>query len=179
MEEQRRKEIKMMLDHFGEDVPSNEDLQDFCKGNKIKPITSGEYEDFLVQKEHDRRIQPVLPKVLKLLGKMKMASMFDDDETQEKIKQHNSDLEIKIAEELEALRYNDIEPFMGQLIQWVNNVLQNGKNRAENAAMQSIYLVAQDKFGKYLEMKDLINYAKQYDQSQENSSQERSQEGTS
>lgn len=179
MEEQRRKEIKTILDQFGEEVPSNEDLQDFCNGNKIEPITAGKYEDYLVQKEHDRRVQIVLPKVLKFVGKMKMASMFDDDQTQEKIKQHNTDLEYKIAEELEALRYNDIEPFMGQLIQWVNNVLQNSKNRAENAAMQSIYLAAQDKFGKYLEMKDLINYAKQYDQSQEDSSQEHNQEGAS
>lgn len=179
MEEKRRQEIKIILDHFGEDVPSNEDLEDFCNGNKIKPITAGEYEDFLVQQEHDKRVQEVLPRVLKILGKMKMASMFDDDKTQEKIKQHNNDLEIKMAEELEVLRYNDIEPFMGQLMQWVNNVLQNGKNRAENAAMRSIYLVAQNTFGKNLEMKDLINYSKQYDQSQKDSSQERNQEGTS
>ena len=76
MDEQRRAEIKRIVEHFRGKAISQNVLTEYCNLTKVEPIVVGDYKDYLYQVEHDDKILALVPRILKELQAIQYVPEF-------------------------------------------------------------------------------------------------------
>ena len=154
-------QVRKILDHFkgAKSVPQKL-LTEFCNLEKLNVITEGQYEDYLFQDEHDKRVSAILPRVFNILAQWQYTPEFVHESVKNVIREHNDDLEWKLAKVLEegGIVYKEVDIVTKNMAQAFATICENAGKRMNNMAAVVLSDLARQKFSNELIMKDLAEY---------------------
>lgn len=160
MDNTRRGEIRIIIDHFRGKAVNQKVIEEFCKLNKITPIVASEFEDYLVQVEHDEKVEKIFKELLAELQKLVFVPEFASAKIIEEAGNANEEVEIAIAKlfEKEGLRYNFVSGTSEEIARRLHGIVSGAGTRIFNKATNALLEIAKEKFGGEFNTKHSADY---------------------
>lgn len=166
MNEQRRAEIKNIIEHFRGmqpfgATPTQEAIDKHCQAMRYERITEDNYKDFLAQVEHDEIMSRLLPAILTELQNLVYIHDFDKVEARKQGGEKNEEVRMAIAKLFEdhAVLYRDIETLGRKIGGVLGQVIDSAGISIYNKALQVLFHLARAHFGEELNMLHVRDYA--------------------
>jgi len=155
-------QVRKVLEHF-KFAPrvSNMALRQYCERMKFEDVLGeGDYMDNLFQFQHDQRVIAILPKLFTLVATYQYPQDYISDKAKAEIKEHNGDIEWKIAKLLEdeGIVYKEIDIITENLGDTIKGILTSGGNRLNNMCTTVLADLGRKKFGEALVVSDMAVY---------------------
>jgi len=162
MDDQRREEIRMIVDRFRNLPYSDNLMKAYCNLKKIKPITENELSDYTYQVGHDEKMSILLPGMVNLLMKVRYVPMFAATEERKGIEKANGKIHTEICELIEeqAIPFLMLDKVGGNIARILDDFIVQAGNAIYNKAMYQVILpVMREKFGADFNSKHSKQYA--------------------
>lgn len=161
MTEQRRAEIRKIVDNFRGKPLNQKTLTAYCERMHMEVLTMGDYTDFAVQVEHDNMVGKLFPQILAEVQKIQYIPEFASEKVRKELHDQNEEVEINITKLLEkhAVSYRLVSTLTDELAGIVGRTIESGGKRGFNKAMEVLMHLARTKFKGEMNMKHVADYA--------------------
>ena len=163
MNEQRRAEIRAIVDHFrGKPVNQNV-LKEFCNLKKYEPIVLSDLDDYTAQVEHDEVVGKLFPKILEQLQYLRYKPEFANERDRKEVEEQNDEIRVSITKLFEehALPYRFVNNVAEDLGNFVGGKIAMAGTTAFNKSLEVLLHLAQAHFGGEFNMAHAAKYAEE------------------
>lgn len=161
MPEEKRAEIKKIVDHFrGKPITQNA-LTEYCNINKFDNMVVGEYKDYLYQVEHDEKVMALYPLILAEIQKLGYTPEFATEKEREAVRKGNDEVRVNITKLFEdhAILYRTVDTLGQELGAIIGGTVSSAGQTAFNKALEVLMHLAREKFGGEFNMSHARDYA--------------------
>lgn len=146
-----------LIEHF-KGKPVNQDvLIEYCNLNKIGAISEGQYQDFLYQYNHDKRIEAIVPDILAAMQKYRPVPTLIEEAARNTLIDSNETISVEICSLMEkhGILYTEIDLICDSIGGHFKAMLYEAGVRANNMAATMLAHTAKEKYGDPLTVKVL------------------------
>lgn len=160
MNDARRAQLRQIVDHFRGKAITQNVINEYCNLNKFEPIVESEFQDYLVQVEHDEKVERIFKDILAELQKLQFVPEFATEAQRRKALEANEEVEISISKlfEREGIRYNFVSGTSEEIARKLHGVVAGAGTRIFNKATEALLDIAKEKFGGDFTTKDAADH---------------------
>lgn len=149
MDDKRRAEIAQIVAHFRGKAVTQNVINEYCNLNKIDPIVASEFEDYLVQVEHDEKVALIFKDILAELQNLRFVPEFASAKERLEAEKAGEEVSINIAKlfEREGIRYNFVSGTSEEIARALHGVVSSAGTRIFNKATSVLLAIAKERFG--------------------------------
>jgi hypothetical protein len=162
MQDEKRAQIKEIIEFFRGKPVNQEVLQEYCNRRKYEVIVLSDYEDMLFQYEHDERFTRVMPLLMTEMLKLKQPPEFATHAERKAVFDNNNAVELAMSKVLEDndILYSEAETLLKNLGTMLQGVTTGASNRITNMGVATMLDIAEKQLGKPLKIKACAEYVR-------------------
>lgn len=156
-----RADIKGILDTFNRIKPTPRALNEYCKRKGIRPISTDQFEDYLLAEKQDQKCELIFKDLLGLLPKLKFTPDFVTQTDLNEILDNNEQIELEVIKMMyeRGVTYRDHDGIIESIKNFLDAILQGVQTRNTNMAVRTLKSLGEDKFGTdNFVMSDMADY---------------------
>lgn len=149
MDDKRRGEIAQIVAHFRGKAVTQNVINEYCNLNKIDPIVATEFEDYLVQVEHDEKVALIFKDILAELQNLRFVPEFATAKERKEAEEAGEQVSVNIAKlfEREGIRYNFVSGTSEEIARTLHGIVSSAGTRIFNKATSVLMALAKERFG--------------------------------
>lgn len=164
MNPQRRSEIRRIVDHFRGKEYHEKLMGEFCRLQKIEPLTKNDLQDYTFQADYDDKLVRIVPTLTQLLSRTQYVPTFASVSEIGKLEKANEDIHVRICQlfEQEAIPFTMLDKIGGQIASLVTQYIEQAGNAVYNKAFFQVVLpVLRERFGTDFTSKHAADYVRE------------------
>lgn len=161
MTEQRRAEVRMIVDNFRGQKVAQEVIDAYCQRLGFEALMVSDLKDYTYQVESDEMVAVLFPKILVEVQKIAYIPEFADEKVRKQIRETNDEVRVNITKLMEshAIPYRIVSTLGAELGNIVGQSIEMAGTTAFNKALDVMLHIAREKFGGEFNMKHAADYA--------------------
>ncbi len=153
-----RKQIRQIVEHFDGKPVTNEVVREYCNLHKLEYISAGAIEDWRFQFASDMRVAKFVPAALKVIQKYVPVPELMGEDDRKKLIDQNDLLSVELCQMMSehGILYQEIDLVCKNIGNVLQSIFNDAAVRANNMASVMLANAAEDKYGRPLTVKALV-----------------------
>lgn len=160
MNDETRAQVKEIVEFFMGKPVNNDVLAEFCNRRKFEPMVVSQYEDYLFQYQHDKKVALLVPLIMMEMAKLQIPPELGTVSERNSAFANNNTVEIGIAKLFEdnGVLYHEADTLAKNVGMMLQGVMTSVNNRVTNMGTATILDIAEKVLGKPLTVKTCAEY---------------------